>query len=52
MSNGFENQISAFYDNYILFYTLFCQGTFFVTVLWKINTRMMEDPNTYILYEY
>ena len=33
MSYGFENQISAFCDNYILFCTCFCQGTFFVTVL-------------------
>ena len=37
MSYGFENQISAFCDNYILFCTFFCQGTFFVTVLWKFN---------------
>jgi len=35
MSYGFENQISAFGDNYIIFCTFFCQGTFFVTVLWK-----------------
>ena len=32
MSYGFENQISAFCDCYILFCTFFCQGTFFVTV--------------------
>jgi len=32
MSYGFENQISTFCDNYILFCTFFCQGTFFVTV--------------------
>ena len=32
MSFGFENQISAFYDNYIFFCTFFCQGTFYVTV--------------------
>ena len=37
MSPGFENQISAFCDNYILFYTFFCQGTFYVTVLWKFD---------------
>jgi len=30
---GFENQISIFCDNYILFCTFFCQGTFFATVL-------------------
>ena len=29
MSYGFENQISAFCDYYILFCTFFCQGTFF-----------------------
>jgi len=33
MSYGFENQISAFCDNYVLFCTFFFQGTFFVTVL-------------------
>jgi len=33
MSYGFENQISAFCNNYILFCTFFCHGTFFVTVL-------------------
>jgi len=33
MSYGFENQISTFCDNCILFCTFFCQGTFFVTVL-------------------
>jgi len=32
MSYGFENQIAAFCENYILFCTFFCQGTFFVTV--------------------
>ena len=36
MSYGFKNQISAFCD-YILFCTFFCQGTFFVTVLWKFD---------------
>jgi len=33
MSYSFENQISAICDNYIVFCTFFCQGTFFVTVL-------------------
>ena len=37
MSYGFENQISAFCGNYILFCTFFCQGTFVVTVLWKFD---------------
>ena len=37
MSYGFENQISAFYGNYIPFCTFSCQGTFFVTVLWKFD---------------
>ena len=37
MSYGFENQISAFCNNYILFCTFFCQGTFLVTVLWKFD---------------
>ena len=32
-----KNQISAFVDNYILFCTFFCQGTFFKTVLWKFD---------------
>ena len=36
MSYGFENQISAFCGN-ILFCTFFCQGTFFVTALWKFD---------------
>ena len=36
MSYGFENQISAFCENYNLFYKFFCQGTFFVTVLWNL----------------
>ena len=35
MSYGFNYQISAFCDDYILFCTFFCQGTFFVTILWK-----------------
>ena len=35
MSYGFENQISAFCDNYILFCTFVYQRTFFVIVLWK-----------------
>ena len=37
MSYGLENQISAFWDNYILFCTFFCQGTFFVNVLRKFD---------------
>ena len=37
MSYSFENQISAFCDDYILFCTFFCHGTFFVTVLWKFD---------------
>ena len=37
MSSGFQNQVSAFYDNYILFCTFFCQSTFFVTVLSKFD---------------
>ena len=34
---SFENQVSAFCDNYILFSMFFCQGTFFVIVLWKFD---------------
>ena len=37
MPYGFVNQISSFCDYYILFCTFFCQGTFFVTVLWKFD---------------
>ena len=37
MSYGFKKQISAFCNNYILFCTFFCQGTSFVTVLWKFD---------------
>ena len=37
MSYGFENQISTFCNNYILFCTFFCQGTFSVTVLWRFD---------------
>ena len=40
MCYGFENQISAFCDNYILFCTFFCQSSFFVTVLWKFDKIM------------
>ena len=37
MSYVFRNQISTFYDNCILFCTFFCQGTFYVTILWKFD---------------
>ena len=37
MSYGFESQISAFCDYYILFCTFFCQGTFLLTVLRKFD---------------
>ena len=37
MPYGFENQISAFCDNYILFCMFFCQDTFFETILWKLD---------------
>ena len=37
MSYGFENQISAFCDYYILFFTFFYHGTFFVIALWNFD---------------
>ena len=37
MSYGFENQISAFCDNHILFCTFFCQGTVVALGMCKVR---------------